>query len=112
MEVYGKIDISNAIITSHGFFAGQTTTTFQNVFGPQDNGSLTGFFFDCWNPTALANTNYSPNMFDVTVGWLCNGPGVTNAPVTFVGNQTNAIITIAAGHGGFQSGQFYFFTGV
>ncbi len=31
MEVYGKIDISNAIITSHGFFAGQTTTNFQNI---------------------------------------------------------------------------------
>lgn len=94
-----------------GPYAKKTTLTFQNVFGPSDNGSLTGFFFDCWNPEALGNTRQRPNMLDVAVGWICNGPGVTNAQVTFVGNQDNQIITIASGHGGFQSGGSYTFTG-
>lgn len=89
----------------------QTTLAYQNVFDPTMNGSLTGTFTGAWNANATINA-YSPNIFNVMPGWVCNGVGVTNAAVVFVGNATNEIITIETGRGGFQSGEFYTFTGI
>lgn len=69
----------------------------QNVAG---TSSLTGFFFDGFGPGKTLN--------DVEIGWFANGGGVVNAVVTNINTSTQKI-TIAVGHGLFQSGVSYTF---
>ena len=120
IDDFGTITVSGSVelytvppmtMAKCGPYNKQTTLAYQNSFDPTMNGSLTGTFTGAWDANATINA-YSPNIFDVKPGWICNGNGVTNAEVVFVGNATNEIITIGPGHGGFQSGEFYTFTGV
>ena len=69
---------------------------FQNVAGTND---ATGFFFGGFRNDGLLDL--------VKVGWLANGTGVTNAPVTAI-DRTNQTITISGSQ--FVSGQFYTFS--
>lgn len=119
IDDFGKITVSgdvdlftySPLMSKCGPYYNQTTLGYQNVFDPMENGSLTGLFTDAWNPLSVAN-DHTPNIFNVMPGWICNGNGVVNAPVTFVGDAINETITIAPGYGGFQSGEYYTFTGV
>lgn len=101
----------------HKGWMGHSTLPYQNVFDPMENGSATGRFPEAWNANAVTN-RHRPNMYDVKPGWICNGNGVTNAIVYFVGDASNPIITVAPtplmaeGGGGFQNGDYYTFTGV
>lgn len=72
------------------------TASFQNVAGSNDN---TGFFFGGFRNGELLDL--------VKVGWLANGTGVTNAPVTAV-NRVDQTITISGQQ--FVSGDFYIFS--
>ena len=69
---------------------------FQNVAGSDDT---TGFFFGGFRNDGLLDL--------VEVGWLANGTGVTNAPVTAI-DRNNQTITISGSQ--FVSGQFYTFS--
>jgi hypothetical protein len=69
---------------------------FQNVAGSNDT---TGFFFGGFRNDGLLDL--------VKVGWLANGTGVTNAPVTAI-DRSNQTITISGSQ--FVSGQFYTFS--
>ena len=69
---------------------------FQNVAGSNDT---TGFFFGGCRNDGLLDF--------VKVGWLANGTGVTNAPVTAV-DRNNQTITISGAQ--FVSGDFYTFS--
>jgi hypothetical protein len=69
---------------------------FQNVAGSND---ATGFFFGGFRNDGLLDF--------VKVGWLANGTGVTNAPVTAV-DRVNQTITISGSQ--FVSGDFYTFS--
>ena len=69
---------------------------FQNVAGSNDT---TGFFFGGFRNDGLLDL--------VKVGWLANGNGVTNAPVTAI-DRNNQTITISGAQ--FVSGDFYTFT--
>ena len=72
------------------------TASFQNVAGSND---ATGFFFGGFRNDGLLDF--------VKVGWLANGTGVTNAPVTAV-DRVNQTITISGSQ--FVSGDFYTFS--
>ena len=72
------------------------TASFQNVAGSND---ATGFFFGGFRNDGLLDF--------VKVGFLANGTGVTNAPVTAV-DRNNQTITISGAQ--FVSGQFYIFS--
>jgi len=119
-------------MTLHGEFSGSTasdmfgynrwhgaTLPYKNVFDPmnskQKNGSDTGRFPDAWSTDPMVNPPHRPNIFDVKPGWICNGNGVTNAVVCFVGDASNPIITISytpimvSGGGGFQNDGYYTF---
>ena len=107
ITVTGGVTINGGVKILAVNYAGMSTASFQNVFAPEYNGSLIGFFFSCFDPDPR-----HPNGLDIQPGWLCNGPGVTNGVVTEI-NLTYQTITIAAGNGtGFVSGSFYTFTGV
>jgi len=69
---------------------------FQNVAG---SNNATGFFFGGFRNDGLLDL--------VKVGWLANGTGVTNAPVTAV-DRVNQTITISGAQ--FVSGDFYNFS--
>ena len=69
---------------------------FQNVAGSNDT---TGFFFGGFRNDGLLDL--------VKVGFLANGTGVTNAPVTAV-DRNNQTITISGAQ--FVSGDFYTFS--
>ena len=73
-----------------------TTAGFQNVSGSDD---YTGFFFGGFRGEGLLDL--------VKVGWLANGTGVNNAPVTAV-DRVNQTITISGAQ--FISGDFYIFS--
>ena len=118
-------------MTLHGEFSGSTssdllginwhghTLPYKNVFDPKDsrqvNGSDIGRFPDAWSTDTTVNPPHRPNIFDVKPGWICNGNGVTNAVVCFIGDATNPIITIAPmpitanGYSGFQNDGYYTF---
>lgn len=70
--------------------------SFQNVAGSNDT---TGFFFGGFRNDGLLDF--------VKVGFLANGTGVTNAPVTAI-DRNNQTITISGSQ--FVSGQFYIFS--
>ena len=72
------------------------TNPFQNVAGTND---ATGFFFGGFRGEGLLDF--------VKVGWLANGTGVTNAPVTAI-DRDNQSITISGAQ--FVSGDFYTFS--
>ena len=72
------------------------TASFQNVAGSND---ATGFFFGGFRNDGLLDF--------VKVGFLANGTGVTNAPVTAI-DRNNQTITISGSQ--FVSGQFYTFS--
>jgi len=128
------IDDSGKMIL-HGEFSGSatsdmfgytrwhgTTLPYKNVFDPMDttqiNGSHTGRFPDAWSTDTNVNPPHRPNIYDVKPGWICNGNGVTNAVVCYIGDSTNPIITIAPtpimvlGGGGFQQDGYYTFSRV
>jgi hypothetical protein len=69
---------------------------FQNVAG---SNNATGFFFGGFRNDGLLDF--------VKVGWLANGTGVTNAPVTAI-DRENQSITISGAQ--FVSGDFYTFS--
>jgi hypothetical protein len=69
---------------------------FQNVAG---TASETGFFFGGFRNDGLLDL--------VKVGWLANGTGVSNAPVTAI-DRDNQTITISGAQ--FGSGNFYVFS--
>jgi hypothetical protein len=69
---------------------------FQNVSGSDDE---TGFFFGGFRNDGLLDL--------VKVGWLANGTGVNDAPVTAI-DRVNQTITISGSQ--FVSGQFYTFS--
>lgn len=102
----------------HKGWLGHSTLPYQNMADPMENGSATGRFSDAWSANTVVNHPHRPNIYDVKPGWICNGNGVTNAIVYFVGDAANPIITVAPtplmaeGGGGFQSGDYYTFTGV
>lgn len=72
------------------------TASFQNVAGADGE---TGFFFGGFRNGELLDL--------VKVGWLANGTGVNNAPVTAV-DRVNQTITISGQE--FISGDFYVFS--
>lgn len=72
------------------------TAAFQNVAGSNDT---TGFFFGGFRNEGLLDL--------VKVGFLANGTGVTNAPVTAI-DRNNQTITISGAQ--FVSGDFYTFS--
>lgn len=73
-----------------------SNASFQNVAGSND---ATGFFFGGFRNDGLLDF--------VKVGFLANGTGVTNAPVTTI-DRNNQTITISGSQ--FVSGQFYTFS--
>jgi hypothetical protein len=72
------------------------TNPFQNVAG---SNNATGFFFGGFRNDGLLDF--------VKVGFLANGTGVTNAPVTAI-DRVNQTITISGAQ--FVSGDFYTFS--
>ena len=124
----GKIKLSGEVVLftqpqvgtlGHKGWLEHRTRPYPNIFdSTMQNGSATGRFPDAWDANTVVNRSHRPNMFDVKPGWICNGNGVTNAVVYYVGDATNPIITVAPtplmaeGGGGFQNGDYYTFTGI
>lgn len=85
---------NNLLVVNHQLQ--NTSYTYQNVSG---SDSDTGFFFGGFRGEGLLDL--------VKVGFLANGAGVTNAPVTAI-DRANQTITISGAQ--FVSGEHYSFT--
>jgi hypothetical protein len=74
------------------------------------SSSYTGFFYnEMVNGPEVYNGQI--NLFDVQIGWLANGPGVNNVPVTAI-DGPNRTITIDSSYSEqFLVGESYTFTG-